>query len=389
MRRYNAARSPEKISLERTLEEGQSINNNSNDKTQTNYQVSNLRRRKALLLLFCILFFVIVLLRITTNFISSQQGADIKRYGPAINTTNPFISKFESTLLTDDLRLNNNFWVPLIYNTKDNKLLCREKHRNQLSRFRSRSYTQMIRTYLTSSSSSSNGNNNINMNIFNTTTETTTAIPILIMDADGNGCNIYHHRDDYGYPRLAWSELHNAKHGEYCNAISMPSYETWRYHHSTHKVSSDWESTFITNEYHYPWNTKIKKAIWRGSTTYEGSQYGNAELKDTPRGQLVTIASGTSLIDAGFTKINQKFSKQKNELKDQFNIAKRLHPSDMMKYKGMFSVSLLLVCLSTCLMPTYLFDASILVAVIDIDGNNWSSRFGTLLCSNSVVIKVR
>jgi len=379
MRRYNAARSPEKISLERTLEEGQSINNNSNDKTQTNYQVSNLRRRKALLLLFCILFFVIVLLRTTTNFISSQQGADIKRYGPAINTTNPFISKFESTLLTDDLRLNNNFWVPLIYNTKDNKLLCREKHRNQLSRFRSRSFTQMIRTYLTSS-------NNVNI-LFNTTTETTTTIPILIMDADGNGCNIHHHRDDYGYPRLAWSELHNAKHGEYCNAISMPSYETWRYHHTTHQVPSDWENTFTTNEYNYPWNSKINKAIWRGSTTYEGSQYGNAQLKDTPRGKLVSMSGG--LIDAGFTKINQRFSNQKNELKDQF-IAKRLHPSDMMKYKCMF-----LICVCSCMqhisyayLPKLLL-TSTLSAIIDIDGNNWSSRFGTLLCSNSVVIKVR
>jgi len=28
-------------------------------------------------------------------------------------------------------------------------------------------------------------------------------------------------------------------------------------------------------------------------------------------------------------------------------------------------------------------------AIIDIDGNSWSSRFGMLLCSNSVVIKVR
>ena len=338
MRRYNAARYPERISLEKRLEEGQSIvNNSNNDKTQTNYlQMSYLKRRKAILLiLLCILSFIIILLRTTTNFISTDQGADIKRYGPASNTTNPFISKFENTLLTDDLLLNNNFWVPLIYNTKDNKLLCREKHRNQLSRFRSRSYTQMIRTHLTSS------NNNVNI-IFNTT-ETTTTIPILIMDADGNGCNIYHHRDDYGYPRLAWSELHNAKHGEYCNAISMPSYETWRYHHTTHQVSSDWESTFITNKYNYPWNTKINKAIWRGSTTYEGSQYGNAELKDTPRGKLVQIASGTSLIDAGFTKINQKFSKQKHELKDQFKIAKRLHPSDMMKYKG---VCFAFACLS-------------------------------------------
>jgi len=28
-------------------------------------------------------------------------------------------------------------------------------------------------------------------------------------------------------------------------------------------------------------------------------------------------------------------------------------------------------------------------AIIDIDGNNWSSRFASLLCTNSVIIKVR
>ena len=28
------------------------------------------------------------------------------------------------------------------------------------------------------------------------------------------------------------------------------------------------------------------------------------------------------------------------------------------------------------------------LAIIDIDGNNWSSRFGMLLCSNSIIIKV-
>ena len=34
-------------------------------------------------------------------------------------------------------------------------------------------------------------------------------------------------------------------------------------------------------------------------------------------------------------------------------------------------------------LPTYT------LAIIDIDGNNWSARFHTLLCSNSVVIKIQ
>lgn len=32
---------------------------------------------------------------------------------------------------------------------------------------------------------------------------------------------------------------------------------------------------------------------------------------------------------------------------------------------------------------------SCLLAIIDIDGNNWSARFRTLLCTNSIVIKIQ
>ena len=36
-----------------------------------------------------------------------------------------------------------------------------------------------------------------------------------------------------------------------------------------------------------------------------------------------------------------------------------------------------------------LFKMMLISAIIDIDGNNWSTWFGLLLCINSVVIKVR
>jgi hypothetical protein len=46
------------------------------------------------------------------------------------------------------------------------------------------------------------------------------------------------------------------------------------------------------------------------------------------------------------------------------------------------------VYFTTAVSSVFIF-LPLLLAIIDIDGNNWSSRFGMLLCSNSIVIKVR
>ena len=68
------------------------------------------------------------------------------------------------------------------------------------------------------------------------------------------------------------------------------------------------------------------------------------------------------LIDAGFVKLIQQYEPKKYELLNQTTIlTDRMEFDDQMKYK----------------------------AILDIDGNNWSARFPKLLCSNSVVIKVR
>jgi hypothetical protein len=67
-----------------------------------------------------------------------------------------------------------------------------------------------------------------------------------------------------------------------------------------------------------------------------------------------------SLIDAAFTKFNQEYKGREQEL-HHTTILKEIMPfNDQMKFK----------------------------AIIDIDGNTWSSRFPKLLCTNSVVIKV-
>eukprot|EP00571_Detonula_confervacea_P009091 CAMPEP_0172316966 /NCGR_PEP_ID=MMETSP1058-20130122/30145_1 /TAXON_ID=83371 /ORGANISM="Detonula confervacea, Strain CCMP 353" /LENGTH=461 /DNA_ID=CAMNT_0013031409 /DNA_START=229 /DNA_END=1611 /DNA_ORIENTATION=- len=304
----------------------------------------NIGKKSMLFVLPLLLVLLIGLRDILVGAIVRQRPAasDISRYGPRTNTTNKFVAQFEDVLLND---LGHDLFMPFII--EEGKLLCRRKHKQQLSRYRSRFFAQMVRKGL----SLRNNHSSIN--------GVDGGLPILHMDTDGNGCNAALHRDDYPFPRLAWSIL-SSKHGE-CNAIGVPSYETWKYYSASHKLEKHWERTFQHNERKYPWSLKMNKAVWRGSTTYEGSQYHQSELGDTPRGKLVAKSMEyPGLIDAAFHKIIQKFQSQRHELAGQFTVAKALNPMEMMKYKS----------------------------IIDIDGNNWSSRFGMLLCSNSVVIKV-
>ena len=86
------------------------------------------------------------------------------------------------------------------------------------------------------------------------------------------------------------------------------------------------------------------------------------KIYEIPRGQLVKKSMDyPHLIDAGFVKFNQQFESMEDELSNQTILTERMPFDDQMKYK----------------------------AILDIDGNNWSSRFPKLLCTNSVVIKVR
>ena len=116
----------------------------------------------------------------------------------------------------------------------------------------------------------------------------------------------------------------------------MPSYETYKYYHRSHHTPHDWERTFAANAHHYPWQSKLPKAVWRGSTTYEGSQFTNSKLQDTPRGQLVLIGKEhEDLMDVGFHKILQQYANDKVELAKQFPMKSRMSPKDYMRYRGM------------------------------------------------------
>jgi hypothetical protein len=166
------------------------------------------------------------------------------------------------------------------------------------------------------------------------------SLPILAIDHDEIGCNIPQPCDDVGFPRLTWATL-SMRHSTYCtNAVSMPSYESWKYYHRSHVTPNDWERDFQYNEVKYPWTSKLHKAVWRGSTTYEGHQYHNSELGETPRGRLVKASmTNPELIDAAFHKIIQKFKSRRIVLTNEFSVSGRMPPSDMMRYRGTYHTS--------------------------------------------------
>lgn len=249
-------------------------------------------------------------------------------------TTNKFISTFEESLhlpapySIPDIAAGlvpseDGLFVPLIlYN---GKLQCRIHHREKLIHMRSRAYIDMLQRGL-------------KLNYYHSTSFHDEPMPILLMEGDDMGCNVALHTDAFPFPRLTWAIPNAHKHNsdEWCSAIGMPSYETWNSFHKEHTTHYSWEGTFANNERNFPWASKLNKAVWRGTTTHEQTQFRDSDFHDIPRAILVQKSiENPELIDAGFTEIIQKFEKQKEELTPQTIVTDRIPFDDQMRYKGM------------------------------------------------------
>lgn len=195
---------------------------------------------------------------------------------------------------------------------------------------------------------------NVGLNLTKQRLQQTEPLPILFMNGDECGCEISQQHDELNdqlnYPRISWF-IPAPKLLGMCDAIDIPTYASWL---DFKDVLHSGNKRF--NE-KYPWPKKINKAVWRGSTT---GGFG-MPLNDTPRGKLVQQSmKHPQLVDAGFVKFNQNYLGMEDELRNETILTERMPFDDQMNYK----------------------------AIIDIDGNSWSSRFPKLLCLNSVVIKV-
>jgi hypothetical protein len=329
-----------------------------------------------------ILAFLLVVVVATVSFIvvvysyhrgssSVSSTSSHSRYGMRLlstsvknNATRAYLMRYESALLDDDLAAARGRddddddddvpFLPLVYDGKS--ILCRKKHRDAYSKYRIRYFVQMVREGMRLERERRRRRRRRRDDVDNVYPSSPlveyddVGMPILVMDGDYNGCNVVRRMDEYNgnvvdHPRFAWSTLNGKKHGWACRALSMPSYETWKYHHRTRRTYRDWETYFGTNEFDYPWYDKVGMAVWRGSTTYEGQQYHDAELKDMPRGRLVNIGmDNPNIIDASFHKVIQKFEHRVDEVRSEFRTGGRMGPRDMMKYRGAYTARR--ICLS-------------------------------------------
>ncbi len=250
-------------------------------------------------------------------------------------TSGNFVSKFEQVITSDvDSNQTSKFAAIVL---KQGKIYCRASQREHLSR--GRHFVQMLQQGLLDGQQQEHS--------------LKYDLPILMKHDDSSGCHPETRTDVYQYPRLTWAVPVNNTSNQWCNVVGAPSYKTWR----NLKRGGTWKTTFRRNEKLYPWSKKINKAVWRGSTTSNKGMHGHLELLETPRGMLVNKGINNSLLDVGFHKMVGKYEHapiDRNLLKNPIPLEK------MMTHK----------------------------AIIDIDGNNWSARFNTLLCYNSVVIKI-
>jgi hypothetical protein len=131
------------------------------------------------------------------------------------------------------------------------------------------------------------------------------------------------------------------------SAFPCPTYQT-----IIHSQNS-WENLLPSYQSMYPWYSKKPLAVWRGTPT------GPRKLEKNSRLKLCALSQQRpDLLDAKIVKTMD--GSTHGVYNESIYVGSRMKMEDFQLYK----------------------------AILDIDGNSWSSRFGALLCFSSVVIKV-
>lgn len=298
----------------------------------------------------CLLLFAVIFK--TRSSALSITPTNVVSYTPPTHVSNNgFLISFEK-LMSSTMRKDSYPLIPLIL--KGGKIFCRRSHMAAIENSRMHWYVDMVNKGLELEQ--------YHHNIASSDDVFQHGLPIILDGNDVNGCDKDTKTDKFHFPRLTWS-IFSPQYGKgWCNAVGAVSYTLWENFHNQH--SHMWDHSFSVMETEYPWQKKINKAVWRGTTTGvkpNGKRF--TFFSELPRAKLVKkSAERPDIVDAGFTEFNQGWEQQKEDLIDQNRTisSSRMSFRSQMKYK----------------------------AIIDIDGNSWSSRYGKLLCMNSVVIKV-
>ena len=277
-------------------------------------------------------------------------------------------SKCQSEFLRRSPRL-----VTLLFITKDGRLLCSKNETQPVMNPRLKHFSDMIRSGL-----SIHHSRNISKHVY-ISNET---LPLQLIKGDDIGCDVTNNVDELEFPRLTWSMPSQIYHGnQWCNVIGIPSYDIW-----DRFGNANISKTLVENDRKYRWNKKYSKVVWRGSLTRYNKKYKHVPFEDIPRVKLGKLSLDyPEIIDAALIGIPEGFGNVTDEMKQMTRFADRMPFDDFMNYKGEAFGGFVFI------LPHELqhsMTSSLYKGIIDVDGNNWSSRFSGLLCTNSVVIKV-
>lgn len=168
-------------------------------------------------------------------------------------------------------------------------------------------------------------------------------IPFLVWYGDYKSCN-FQNWGNRSIPLLTTAVPISCHHG-----FPMPNYRSFTVSkNSTH----EWKSTMEGYRHDYPWENKIPKAVWRGSLS------GVNDDLQSARWRLCQLNAST--LDVGLVSIPARHEHLNLTWSTVGGKANNIPQEEFQNY----------------------------TAIIDVDGNSWSSRFGDLLCYNSVVLKV-
>lgn len=174
-------------------------------------------------------------------------------------------------------------------------------------------------------------------------------IPFLVWYGDYKECN-YHNWGNRSIPLWTPAISIHCRYG-----IPMPNYKSYL---ASQESRDDWQDIMQQYQTDYPWDnqTKIPKAVWRGSLSA-----ANDDLQSV-RWRLCQMATqmNSSVLDVGLVSIPSRHDHLDLSWEAVGGRANVIPQVDFQQY----------------------------AAIIDVDGNSWSSRFGELLCYNSVVLKV-
>lgn len=176
-------------------------------------------------------------------------------------------------------------------------------------------------------------------------------IPFLAWYGDYTGCNFHNWKNKFSIPLFTLAARVDCSY-----AFPFPTYRTIG--DSIHQNESSWDRLFHEYRETYPWEKKRRQVVWRGGLT---GFIANATHK-SPRWNMVRTVQNHELFDVGATRLPKRHDAYRADLERELGgLVPSLKPmTDFMKYRG----------------------------ILDMDGNSWSSRFGNLLCYNSVVLKV-